>query len=145
VLVIYSKFCLVRLVTLHEGKKQTGLYPEPDKSSNLLSLFLLAYVPYFIRKFRLYWIVSACLWNFLYRCHLMWVAVIKERRVFKLRMEEAASRSEGHLRIYLINSYGQPTWDIPPAWGLGEGLTYPRRKKKQLFMKCSSRPLNRTG
>jgi len=33
------------------------------------------------------------------------------------------------LQIYLITSRGQLTTGAPPSWGLGEGLTTPRRKK----------------
>ena len=38
-------------------------------------------------------------------------------------------RYGGELRIYWISSRGQPTRGGPPAWGLGEVLTTPARKK----------------
>jgi hypothetical protein len=42
---------------------------------------------------------------------------------------EGASSYGGQLRIYRIISREQPTMGGPPAWGLGVGLTTPRRKK----------------
>jgi hypothetical protein len=38
-------------------------------------------------------------------------------RVFRLRMEETASRYGGLLRIYWISSRAQPTMGGPPVWG----------------------------
>jgi hypothetical protein len=43
-----------------------------------------------------------------------------------------ASRYGGQLRIHCRSSRGQPSRGGPPAWGLGEVLTTPRRKSMML-------------
>jgi hypothetical protein len=40
-----------------------------------------------------------------------------------------ASRCGGQLQIYYTSSRGQSTRDVPPAWGLDEGITTPHLKK----------------
>jgi len=40
-----------------------------------------------------------------------------------------ASRYGGQLRIYSINNRGQPKRGGPPAWGVGDMLETPHRKK----------------
>jgi hypothetical protein len=43
-----------------------------------------------------------------------------------------ASYMEGSCEKNLISSRGQPTRGGPPAWGVGEVLTTPLRKKRML-------------
>jgi hypothetical protein len=54
-------------------------------------------------------------------------------RVLRLRMEETPYSFGVQLRIYSINSCGQPTSGGPPALGLGVGLTTPRLKKQACY------------
>jgi len=49
--------------------------------------------------------------------HIKWVPVTKTWSVLRLQLEEMASRCVGRLGIYLISSFGQPTWDGPLAGG----------------------------
>jgi hypothetical protein len=69
-----------------------------------------------------------------------WVPVTTAWRVLRLRMEERPPYME---RIYWISSRGQSTRGGPPACGLGEVLTTPRRKKK--FMLRNTLQSLRTG
>jgi len=53
------------------------------------------------------------------------------------RLEAAASRCGGSLRIYCVICCARPTKGDPPAWGLGEGLTSYR---KRTIVKCHTGP-----
>jgi len=77
--------------------------------------------------------------------NVTWVPVTAAWRVVILRMEETASRYGGKLRIYWISSDGQPTRVGPSIWVLYEGLTTPRRKKKENITKCYTGPRNCAG
>jgi hypothetical protein len=67
------------------------------------------------------------------RHEVMWVPVTTKWRVLGLSIKEAASRYEEQLRLYSIVNHEQPTRGSPPAWGLGEGLITPYRKKKTCY------------
>jgi hypothetical protein len=53
--------------------------------------------------------------------------------VLGLWMEETASSYGGYLRMYCISSRVQLTRGGPPAFGVGEGLAIPHRKKPTCY------------
>jgi hypothetical protein len=59
-----------------------------------------------------------------------------------MRIEKAAYRYGGYLRIYSIISRGQPTRGGTPAWKLDDELKTPHLKETQLVAKCYTGPRN---
>jgi hypothetical protein len=78
----------------------------------------------------------------------MYLMVLHAIHIFTSDEKEVRGRRndhqyEGLLRIYCISSRGQPTRTDPPAWGLGEMVTTPRRKKVscyEIFIQKASDP-----
>jgi hypothetical protein len=63
------------------------------------------------------------------------VPVTTAWRVLGMRIEASASRCGWKLRIYAVNSRGQPTKGGSPSWALGKGLTTPHRNKPACYEK----------